>query len=160
MTKLNYRHAMKFIMESLKLSELNGKKKMLQDIYTNSMQSSTTAKERLDQCAAEIDKLEKKMRQPSENEKAVLLPRLECIKEYILLRKQLGKVELEWLSSYTDHSDTYDGYYPRKEVREEPISIEVIESSESCSIVLRCSWNKRHEYFNFLSDYFVALVDT
>lgn len=160
MTKLNYRHAMKFIMESIKLSELNGKKKMLQDIYTSSLQSSTTAKERLDQCVAEIEKLEKKMLQPSENEKAVLLPRLECIKKYILLRKQLGKVEIEWLSSCTDHSDIYDGYYPRKEVCEEPISIEVVESSENCSIILRCSWNKRHEYFNFLSDYFATLVDS
>ena len=133
---------------------------MLQDIYMNSMQSSATAKERLDQCVAEIEKLEKKVRQPSEDEKAILLPRLECLKQYILLRKQLGKVDLEWTSSCTDRSDTYDGYYPRKEVHEEPISIEVVESSEGCSIVLRCSWDKRHEYFNFLTDYFNKVAES
>jgi hypothetical protein len=139
-----------------KLSELNAKKKMLHEMYLSSVQTSNTVKERLDQCMIEIEKLEKKIRQPSEQEKLVLLPRLECIKEYILLRKQLGKVELEWLSIYTDHNDTP---YPRKESREDAITIEVIESSEVCSIVLRCSWTKRHEYFNFLSEYFNKITE-
>jgi hypothetical protein len=156
-TKIEILDTRTFIME--KLSELNAKKKMLHEMYVSSVQSSTTAKERLDKCLTEIEKLEQKIRQPSEAEKLILLPRLECIKEYILLRKQIGKVDLEWLSSYTDHNDTYDGYYPRKELHEDPITIEVIESSEACSIVLRCSWTKRHEYFNFLSEYFNKIVD-
>lgn len=138
-----------------KLSELNAKKKMLHEMYVSSVQSSTTAKERLDNCVVEIEKLEKKIRQPSEQEKLALLPRLECIKEYILLRKQLGKIDLEWLSLYTEHSDTY----PRKEPHEEAITIEVVESSELCSIILRCSWTKRHEYFNFLSEYFNKIAE-
>lgn len=142
-----------------KLSELTAKKKMLEEMYVSSIQSSTTVKERLNHCVLEIEKLEKKIRQPTEEEKLALLPRMECIKEYILLRKKIGKVDLEWLSSHTDHDDIYDGYYPRKEAREEAISIEVLETSEVCSIILRCSWTKRHEYFNFLNDYFNKIAE-